>query len=81
MRDREMADESSLRSRPIARFYTRINESDFLGITVWPSKTDPSAEIIVAQIRRRRGDEWETVGRLALYRTRDGVYSKLSERK
>jgi len=68
-------------SQPKARFYTRVNEQDYLGITVWRGKTDPTAEVIAVQIRRRNGDEWETVGRLAVYRTSDGTYSKLPERK
>ena len=68
-------------SQPKARFYTRLNERDFLGITVWPGKTDPKAEVIVVQLRWRGGDNWETVGRLAVYRTSNGTYSKLPERK
>ena len=68
-------------SVPKARFYTRINENDFLGITVWPGKKEPSAEVIVVQIRRRGGDDWETVGRLAVYRTPNGEYSKLPDRQ
>ena len=71
----------SSKSQPIARFYTRINDRDFLGITVWQGKTDPTAEVIVAQVRRRSGDDWETVGRLALYRTRDGNYSRLPDKR
>ena len=68
-------------SQPKGRFYTRVNEHDFLGITIWPGKTDPTAEVIVAQLRRRDEDNWETVGRLAVYRTSDGTYSKLPERR
>ncbi len=68
-------------SQPKARFYTRISERDFLGITVWSGKTDPEAEVIAVQLRRRDGDNWETVGRLAVYRTSDGTYSKLPERR
>ncbi|RJS86641.1 hypothetical protein CW704_05130 [Candidatus Bathyarchaeota archaeon] len=71
----------SSKSQPIARFYTRLNDRDFLGITIWQGKTDPTAEIIVAQVRRRKDDDWETIGRLALYRTRDGTYSKLPDRR
>jgi hypothetical protein len=67
-------------SQPKARFHNRINENDFLGVTVWQGKSDPAAEVIVVQIRRRTGDSWETVGRLAVYRTAEGVYSKLPER-
>jgi len=73
--------ELSSKPQPIVRFYTRINDQDFLGITVWQGKTDPTAEIIVAQVRRRSGDNWETVGRLALYRTREGAYSRLPDKK
>jgi hypothetical protein len=68
-------------SQPKARFYTRLSEQDYLGISVWSGKTDPTAEVIVAQLRRRDGDDWETVGRLAVYRTSDGAYSKLPERR
>ena len=67
--------------QPKARFYTRLSEQDYLGITVWHGKTDPTAEVIVVQLRRRDGDNWETVGRLAVYRMSDGTYSKLPERK
>ncbi len=68
-------------SQPKARFYTRLDERDFVGLTVWAGKTDPSAEVIVVQLRRRDGENWETIGRLAVYRTSDGLYSRLPERK
>jgi hypothetical protein len=68
-------------SQPKARFYTRINEQDYLGLTVWPGKTDPTAEVITVQLRRNDGDKWETIGRLAVYRTSDGNYSKLPEQQ
>ncbi|MCW4020138.1 MAG: hypothetical protein NWF14_02770 [Candidatus Bathyarchaeota archaeon] len=67
-------------SQPKARFYNRLSEQDFLGLTVWQGKTDPTAEVIVVQLRRKTGDDWETIGRLAVYRTSDGNYSKLPER-
>ena len=68
-------------SKPKTRFYIRLNEQDYLGITVWSGKTDPTAEVVVVQLRRRNGDNWETVGRLAVYRMSNGTYSKLPERK
>jgi hypothetical protein len=68
-------------SQPKAKFYTRINGQDYLGITVWPTKADPSAEVISLQLRRNDGEKWETVGRLAVYRSPDGTYSKLPERQ
>jgi len=68
-------------SQPKGRFYTRVNGNDYLGITIWSGKSDPEAEVIVVQLRRREGDNWETVGRLAVYRASDGMYSKLPERR
>ena len=63
-----------------ARFSTKLPNGDFLGITVWPGKSDPNAEVLTIQIRRQTGEGWETVGRLAIYRTPDGRYSLLPER-
>jgi len=68
-------------SRPKARFHIRLEEGDYLSITVWPGKKEPEAEVITAQIRRLEGDDWRTVGRLAVYRTPDGTYSQLPERQ
>ena len=71
--------ELSSSSQPIGRFYTRLNEQDYLGLTIWQGKTDPNAEVLTVQLRRRDGDNWETVGRLAVYRSSNGTYTKLPE--
>ena len=63
-----------------ARFSIRLPSGDFLGLTVWPGKTDPTAEVLTIQVRRQSGEGWETVGRLAVYRTSDGRLSLLPER-
>ena len=63
-----------------ARFSTRLPNGDFLGITVWPGKSDPNAEVLTVQDRHQTGQDWETVGKLAVYRTSDGKYSLLPER-
>ena len=68
------------RQRYKARFSTKLPNGDFLGITVWPGKSDPSAEVVTVQVRRQTGEGWETVGRIAIYRTSDGRYSLLPER-
>jgi len=68
-------------SQPKARFYTKINDQDYLGITVWPGKADPSAEVITVQLRRNEGENWQTIARLAVYRKGDGTYSKLPDRQ
>ncbi len=67
-------------AQPKGRFYTRINESDYLGLTIWSGKSDPDAEVLVVQLRHRDGDNWETVGRLAVYRTPEGTFIELPER-
>jgi len=69
----------SVRPQPKTSMRTRLPNGDFLTLTVWPGKSDPTAEIITVQIRRISGDRWETVGRLAAYRTVDGRYSQLPE--
>jgi hypothetical protein len=69
------------RSQPKARLKTRLSNGDFLLLTIWPGKSDPTAEVITVQIRRLSGDQWETIGRLAAYRTADGNYSQLPERR
>ena len=66
---------------PKARFSTKLPNGDFLGITVWAGKTDPTAEVVSVQIRHPKGAEWETTARIALYRTSDGTYTLLPERK
>ena len=65
---------------PKARFSTKLPNGDFLGITIWPGKSDPAAEVVTVQIRHPTGDGWETTARIALYRTSDGKYSLLPER-
>ena len=68
-------------SQPKARCRTRLDNGDFLTLTVWAGKSDPKAEVITVQIRRLNGEIWETVGRLAAYRTADGNYSQLADRR
>jgi len=70
----------SSKSLPKARFSARLPNGDFLGLTIWPGKTDPTAEVLTVQVRHPSGTGWETLGRLAVYRTADGRYSQLPER-
>ncbi len=66
--------------RPKASFRIRLNETDNLQITFWPTKNDPNAEVIVASIQRRQGDSWENVGRIAVYRSPEGDLRQLPDR-
>ena len=70
----------SEKQSPKARFSTKLLNGDFLGITIWPGKSEPSAEVVTVQIRHPTGDNWETTARIALYRTPDGKYSLLPEK-
>jgi hypothetical protein len=76
-----MVSSVSVRSQPKASFRARLPNGDFLNLTVWGGKSDPTAEVITVQIRHRSGDLWETIGKLAAYRTADGSYSQLPERQ
>ena len=69
------------RPQPKVSFRDRLADGDFLTLTVWAGKSDPKAEVITVQIRHLNGDVWETIGRLAAYRTADGNYSQLPERR
>ena len=68
------------KSYPKAHFSNRLPNGDYLSFSIWPGKKDPSAEVLTIQIRRQIGDNWETVGRLAVYRTATGDYRELPER-
>jgi len=70
----------SIPSQPKASMRTRLPNGDFLTLTVWFGKSNPNAEVITVQIRHLSGDQWETVGRIAAYRTPDGNYTQLPER-
>ena len=63
-----------------AKFTSKLPNGDFLGLTVWPGKSDPNAEVLTIQIRHQGSTGWETVHRVAIYRTSDGRYSLLPER-
>ena len=69
------------RPQPKASMRTRLPNGDYLTLAVWQGKSDPTAEVITVQIRHPSGERWETVGRLAAYRTADGSYSQLPERR
>ncbi len=69
----------SEKSRPKYSFSKKIEQGEFLNVAVWPGKTNPEDEVVSIQLRKFDGD-WKTLGRLALYRTKDGAYSELPEK-
>jgi len=66
--------------RPKASFSAKLPNDDYLNVSVWPGKTDPAADQLTIQVRHLSGDQWETIARIALYRTREGEYRQLPER-
>ncbi|HMK82946.1 MAG TPA: hypothetical protein VK503_04450 [Candidatus Bathyarchaeia archaeon] len=68
------------KSKPKASFSSRLPNGDFLHVAVWAGKSDPTAEVLAVDIRHNSDGTWTSIGRLALYRTRDGIYSQLPER-
>lgn len=71
-----------LRSRqPKASFRIRLSETDNLQLAIWSGKKDPDSEVIVATIQRRQKNGWKRIGRIAVYRSSDGTFSQLPERK
>lgn len=69
-----------MKAYPKAKFSSRLSNGDYLTLSVWPGKRDPTAEVLTIQIRRLNNDDWETVGRLAVWRASNGDYSQLPDR-
>jgi hypothetical protein len=69
-------------NQPKARFSARLPSGEFLNLSVWQGKSDPKSEIIRAEVRGlSKQQEWQTVARIALFRTSDGRYSQLPDRR
>ncbi len=62
------------------RFYAKLPDGSFLNVTIWPGKSVPNSEVIVMEVRNNRDNVWETVTRLAIFRTPEGKYVHLPER-
>lgn len=73
-------DNMSEPQKPKAKFSAKMPNGDFLGFTVWHTKTDPNSEVLSVQVRHPTGDNWETIAKLAVYRGSDGRYALLPDR-
>jgi hypothetical protein len=69
------------RNYPKARFSTRMPTGEFLNLSVWQGKSDPKSEVIRVEIRKLEKDTWQSVARIAVYRSSDGNYSQLPDRR
>jgi len=71
-------------SKPKASFRVRLSEAEFLNVGVFPTKKDPTAEVISVQVTRAPRapeDDWKTVAKIAIYRSPEGNYSQLPNRE
>ena len=65
---------------PKANFRIPLEDGSNLSLSIFATRKDPEAEVIVAQISRKVEENWENLGRIAVYRSREGNYSRLPER-
>jgi hypothetical protein len=64
-------------SKPKESFRTQLNDRKFLSIHIFPTRYDSEAEVVVALISQKNESGWESVGRLAVFRSPNGKYTRL----
>jgi ribonuclease HI len=64
---------------PKGSFRIRLADGKILSVAVFPTKKDPNAEVISVRIQKDETENWEVVGKMAVYRSADGNYSKLPD--
>jgi hypothetical protein len=67
--------------RPKQSFRIPLPDGSNLSLAVFATRNDPTAEVISVQITRLVDDKWVTAARLAIYRSPEGNYSQLPDRK
>ncbi len=64
---------------PKGSFRVRLDDGKVLSVAVFPTKKDPNAEVISVRVQKDGSGNWDVVGKLAVYRSADGNYSKLPD--
>ena len=67
--------------RPKQSFRITLPDGKNLSVAVFATRNNPEAEVISVQISHLEADNWVIDGRLAVYRSPEGVYSQLPERE
>jgi len=63
---------------PKARFSKKVNESDYLNVTVFNGKKHPEDEVIRVGVSKKvDAGQWKTEYEMTLYRTKDGKYMEM----
>ncbi|MCW4054183.1 MAG: hypothetical protein NWE84_04590 [Candidatus Bathyarchaeota archaeon] len=68
-------------ARPKQSFRIPLPDGSNLSLAIFPTKRDPTAEVISVQITRLVDENWVTDARLAIYRSPEGNYSQLPDRE
>ena len=68
-------------ARPKQSFRKPLLDGSNLSIAIFPTKKDPTAEVISVQITRLVDNNWVTDAKLAVYRSPEGNYSQLPNRE
>ena len=68
-------------ARPKQSFRIPLPDGSNLSLAIFPTKKDPTAEVISVQITRIVNDNWVTEAKLAVYRSPEGDYSQLPNRE
>jgi hypothetical protein len=67
--------------RPKQSFRIPLPDGSTLSLAIFPTKKDPTAEVISVQITRLVDDNWVTDAKLAVYPSPEGNYSQLPDRE
>ena len=68
-------------SRPKDSFRIQLDDGKILSMSVFQTRNDPEAEVIVAQISQIIEGEWKNFARLAVFRSAEGNYQQLPNRE
>jgi hypothetical protein len=69
------------KSKPKASFSTQLPNGDRLELAVWTAKSNPAEEALAIKVDRFSDSGWKTIQRMAFYRTKDGNYRQLPDRR
>ncbi len=67
--------------RPKESFRIPLGDGKTLSVAIFPTKKDPKAEVISVQVQQYNDEKWETIGKIAVYRSPEGNYSRLPDRE
>ncbi len=67
--------------RPKESFRIPLGDGKTLSVAIFPTKKDPKAEVISVQVQQYADEKWDTIGKIAVYRSPEGNYSRLPDRE